>query len=138
MISLIIGNKGTGKTKRLIDMTNSAADNSRGNVVCVEKGQKLTYDLSHSVRLVDTEIYGINGYGELYGFLSGICAGNFDVTDIFVDATLKIGGRDYDELIAFLDRISVLAEESNTRFVFTISCDMQDLPEGIHHFATIA
>ena len=138
MISLIIGRKGTGKTKRLIDMVNTTAASSKGNVVCIEKGQKLTFDLSHSARLVDTELYGINGYGELYGFLCGICAANFDVTDIFVDATLKIGGKDYNELISFLDRVSALAEESNTRFVFTISSDMSELPDGIHHFATIA
>lgn len=137
MISLIIGHKGSGKTKRLIHFVNAAADESPGNVVCVEKGQKLTFDVTHKVRLIDTETYGINGFDELYAFLCGICAANYDVTHIFVDATLKIGGRDYDNLIHFLDRISVIAEESNTKLIFTVSCNVDELPEGIHHFASI-
>ena len=83
MVSIIVGNKGSGKTKRLIDMVNHAADASRGNVVCVEKGQKLTFDVAHRVRLVDTEAYGINSYDEYYGLLSGLCAGNYDLTAIF-------------------------------------------------------
>ena len=137
MVSIIVGNKGSGKTKRWIDMVNHAADASRGNVICVEKGQKLTFDVAHRVRLVDTEAYGINGYDEYYGMLSGLCAGNYDLTDIFGDATLKIGGRDFEALAHFLDRISALAEESNTRFTFTISCDASELPAGIEHFAQV-
>lgn len=134
MISLIIGNKGSGKTKRLIELVNQAVEKSKGNVVCIEKGQKLTYDVNYQARLVDTDVYGINGYDAFYGFLCGVCAGNYDVTDILVDATLKIGGRDYDALADFIDKISVLAEESNTKFVFTISCDESDLPP--HLFET--
>ena len=137
MISLIIGRKGTGKTKKLIDRVNEAATSSPGNVVCIEKEQKLTFDISHSVRLIDTDVYGVNGFDELYAFMCGICAANYDVTHIFVDATLKIGGRDYEGLIHFLDRISVISEETNTKLVFTIACDMNELPDGIHHFAVV-
>ena len=135
MVSIIVGNKGSGKTKRLIDLVNQASDVSRGNVVCLEKGQKLTFDVAHRVRLVDVEAYGINGYDEYYGMLSGLCAGNYDLTDIFGDATLKIGGKDPEALLHFLDRVSALAEESHTRFTFTISCDKSELPVGIEHFA---
>ena len=137
MVSIIVGKKGSGKTKRLLEMVNHASENSLGNVVCVEKGQKLTFDVTHRVRLVDTESYGINGYDEYYGMLCGLCAGNYDLTDIFGDATLKIGGADMDALTHFLDRISVLAEESNTRFVFTVSCNLSDLPDGIDHVAQV-
>ena len=134
MISLIIGHKGSGKTKKLIEMVNNAVETSKGNVVCVEKGTKLTYDINYRARLIDTDHYDIFGFSSLYGFLSGICAGNYDVTDILVDATFRIGGRDYNELASFLSKINSLSEISDTHFVFTISADESELPESVFEF----
>ena len=93
MITLLIGKKGSGKTKKLIELANEAVKNSNGNVVVIEKGLKLTYDISHKARLVDSDAYSIEGLDALVGFISGICAANYDVTDIFVDSTLKITGK---------------------------------------------
>lgn len=90
MVTLLIGKKGTGKTKKLIALANEAVAASAGNVVVIEKGAKLTYDVTHKARLIDTEQYLIEGYDMLFGFISGICAGNYDVTDILVDSTFKI------------------------------------------------
>ncbi|HIZ82885.1 MAG TPA: hypothetical protein H9668_00480 [Firmicutes bacterium] len=135
MIQLIIGKKGSGKTKRLIDAVNGAAEKSNGNVVCVEQGPTLTYSLSHKVRLVDTTVYGIAGYDAFYGLLAGICAGNYDVTDIFVDATLRIGGRDYKMLSNFMERVAQLSKEANANFIFTVSCDESELPASIFEHA---
>ena len=90
MVTLLIGKKGTGKTKKLIARANEAVKASSGNVVVIEKGAKLTYDVTHKARLIDTDQYSISGYDMLYGFISGICAGNYDVTDILVDSTFKI------------------------------------------------
>ncbi len=135
MIKLIIGKKGSGKTKKLIDMVNAATEASKGNVVCVEKGDTLTYSITHKARLVDAESYGISGYGELYALLCGIQSANHDVTDIFVDATLRLGSRNYDELAAFLDRLSAIAEEANVRYVFTVSCDEADIPASVYEVA---
>lgn len=135
MISLIIGNKGSGKTKRLVELVNAAVDASKGNVVCIEKGLKLTYDLTHKARLVDTDEYNISGFDTLYGFITGMCAGNYDLTEIFVDATLKIGGRNYDELTDFIAKLAPLVEKSKVEIVFTISCDEADLPERIFDYA---
>ena len=90
MVTLLIGKKGTGKTKKLISLANEAVAASSGNVVVIEKGAKLTYDVTHKARLIDTDQYSISGYNMLYGFISGICAGNYDVTDILVDSTFKI------------------------------------------------
>ena len=92
MITLILGKKGSGKTKRLIDMCATATAASNGNVVFIEKDNTLTYDLTHKTRLVAADEYGIVGFEALYGFIAGMCAGNYDITDIFVDSTLKIGG----------------------------------------------
>ena len=135
MISMIIGNKGSGKTKRLVELVNAAVDASKGNVVCIEKGLKLTYDLTHKARLVDTDEYNISGFDTLYGFISGMCAGNYYLTEIFVDATLKIGGRNYEELADFMAKLAPLVEKSKVEIVFTISCDEAELPARIFDYA---
>ena len=135
MISLIIGHKGSGKTKRLVELVNAAVDSSKGNVVCVEKGLKLTYVLTHKARLVNSEEYGVCGYEALYGFIAGMCAGNYDLTDIFVDATLRIGGRDYEALADFIEKLSKFDDTTPVHITFTVSCDEQELPARIFDFA---
>lgn len=135
MIKLIIGNKGTGKTKKLIDLVNTTASASNGSVVCVELGDVLTFSISHKVRLIDVKNYSISGYGEYYALLSGICAGNHDVTHVFGDATLRIGTRDYEALADFLARVKELSEQNDADFIFTISCDEADLPARIFEIA---
>ncbi len=135
MIKLIIGNKGTGKTKKLIDMVNNTAVSSNGSVVCVELGDTLTFSISHKVRLIDVKNYSIAGYGEYYALLSGICAGNHDVTHVFGDATLRIGTRDYEELADFLARVKELSAKTDAEFIFTISCDESELPARIFDVA---
>ncbi|MBE6720499.1 MAG: hypothetical protein E7571_07610 [Ruminococcaceae bacterium] len=134
MIKLIIGNKGAGKTKRLIELVNSCVENSDGNVVCIENEPKLTYDVSSKARLLETDTYAIRGHKAFYGFLAGICAGNYDVTDILIDATFKIVGRDYNELPQFFEMLSNLSESSDVNFYFTISCDKEDLPVDIFDY----
>ena len=132
MIKIIIGKKGSGKTKLLAEMVNTAADTSLGNVVCIEKSDALIYSIKYKARLVDTDTFGINGYDEYYGMIAGIKAGNHDITHIFGDATLRIGSRDYGELAAFLAR---LAKINDVEFVFTISCDEAELPAEIFEVA---
>ena len=132
MITLIVGNKGSGKTKKMIDAANSAVKSSEGSVVCIEKGMKLTYDVDHKVRLISTEDYSICGYDALYGFIAGVISGNYDITDLFVDGTLKIGGRNMDELGEFLKEVDGLT--SDVRITFTISADASDLPSSVQKY----
>ena len=134
MIKVIIGNKGHGKTKRLIELVNNCVEVSDGNIVCVEKEPKLTYDVSSKARLLETDTYAIKGHKAFYGYLAGICAGNYDVTDILVDATFKIVGREYDELIQFFDMLSSLSEATDVNFYFTLSCDKEDLPVEVFDY----
>jgi len=131
MVTLIIGKKGSGKTKKLINLAAEAVQNSKGNVVVIEKGAKLTYDVSHKARLIDTEQYGISGYEAFFGFLSGLCAGNYDVTDVLVDSTLKIGGQDFAAFAQFIEKINVLATKSETKFTFLVSADEKDIPQSL-------
>jgi len=134
MIRLIVGKKGSGKTKTLIRMTNEAVGSSSGNVVCLEKGLKLTYDISHKARLVDTDEYEVEGFDVLFGFLSGLMAGNYDITHIFIDATLKIGGRDYEAFAGLLDRLAKLPAAEHVELVFTVSCDATELPQRVQEY----
>lgn len=132
MIKLIIGNKGAGKTKRLIDLVNSCVENSDGNIVCIEKEPKLTYDVSSKARLLETETYAINGHKAFYGFLAGICAGNYDVTDILVDSTFKICPTGVDGVETFTKKLQELSEASSTNIVLLISAEESELPESIN------
>ncbi len=137
MISLIIGKKGTGKTKVLVERVNDAVHVSSGNVVCVEKETKLTYDVNYRARLVATDVFAIAGYDAFYGFLSGVCAGDHDITDIFVDATYRIAEdteRTGEELAAFLAKVNELSKISDTNFTFTISSDAEELPAAIFEY----
>lgn len=134
MITLIVGKKGTGKTKVLLDMVAAAEKASSGNVVCIEKVPKLTYDIPSSVRLMETSKDEIEGYEEFYGFLTGVLAGNFDITDMFIDSTLRIGGRDYDKLGKFLQKLNKSVGDRNVNIVFTISADREELPESVTTF----
>ena len=132
MIKIIVGNKGTGKTKKLIDSINARAEESNGNVVCIERGMQLTYDIPHNVRLADAEEYSINSFDSFYGFVAGLMAGNYDIQEVFVDGILKIGGRDYDALGNMLEKVAVLTKDVNV--TFTVSADVDELPAKVKAF----
>lgn len=134
MVSLIIGHKGSGKTKKLIDAVNAAREASNGNVICIEKGSKLSNDVKYTVRLVSADEYTISGYDAYYGFLAGMCAGDADITDILADGTLKIGGEIGDDLVSFFKKVAALAEATDTKFTFTVSADEEELPKEIFDF----
>ena len=137
MIKLILGTKGSGKTKKLIEMANKAAAESKGNVVCVEKGDKLARELPNTVRLVNSEEYQIQGFAPLYGFLAGFLAGNYDITHLFVDGTFKIGKtgaveKDYEGFAYMIQSLAKLNPEAE--IIFTVSCDEADLPVSVKDF----
>ena len=137
MIKLITGNKGSGKTKKLIDLTQEAVTNSKGNVVVIEKGSKLTYDISHEARLIDSDSSNILGPDTLYGFICGICEGNYDVTDILVDSTLKICENDLDALIELIKKIDSISKKTNTNFVFSVSTDSESVKNSLSDICEI-
>lgn len=132
MVTLLIGKKGSGKTKKLIQLANEAVAASQGNVVVIEKGAKLTYDITSKARLIDTDQYQIKGYDMLFGFLSGICAGNYDVTDILIDSTFKICPEAVGGLEAFTKKLQDLSENSEANFVVLISAAEEDIPSDLN------
>lgn len=134
MITLITGRKGSGKTKKLIELTNAAVEASKGNVICIEQGIQLRTNINYRARLIDSQEYNICGYERFFGFLAGVAAGDNDITDIFIDATLRIGGRDYDELAKFLRELSEFEALKEINIVFTISANEDELPAEIFDF----
>lgn len=134
MIKLIVGKKGSGKTKILVDLVNQAAKTTDGSIVCVEKKPKLTYDLDHSVRLLEAEEYGISGFDAFYGYVAGLLSGNYDITELYVDGILKICGQDLDALGGLFDKFATLSEKANTKLVITVSADESELPESVKKF----
>jgi hypothetical protein len=134
MLKLIIGVKGTGKTKTLINLVNSALEVTKGDVVCIEKGVKLRYDIKPTARLVDVEEYMITDAQSLYGFIAGILASNHDVTDLFVDSTLKICKGDvpsFEELVVELDRLS---NKLGVNMLMTVSMPEDEASETVKKY----
>ena len=134
MLKLMIGVKGTGKTKALINMVNTAVENSSGDVVCIEKGVKLRYDIKYQARLIDTEEYFITDAQSLFGFIAGILASNHDVTDLFVDSALKICNNDAVAFDRFVDEVNALAEKLNVKIMMTSSIPVDEASETIKKY----
>ena len=123
MIHVIMGLKGSGKTKKLIDAINTAVASANGDVVCIEYGKKLTYDVTYKVRLVDSKEYGISSPEMLKGFLSGLHAGNFDITNVFIDNLYKTIGADKAAGEDFIVWCAKFAADNNMEITITISED---------------
>ena len=131
MIKVIMGKKGSGKTKQMIDMINSAVQTEHGNVVCIERGSKLTFDISHQIRLVESSEYDVNSYTALKGFVSGMYAGNYDITHIFIDSLTKIIGAEVNfETEKFLDWLNAFSQKNGIKFTITISDEESLMSEG--------
>lgn len=134
MINLIVGSKGSGKTKQLIERINASAKTTPGNIVCIEKSMKLTYDIDHAARLIDVDEYNINGYETLYGFIAGVLAGNYDIVEVYLDGILKIGGHDLDGLGDVLEKLDKLSGK-DIKITVTVSANEEDLPESVKKYA---
>ena len=133
MIRLIVGTKGSGKTKAMIDMINESVRTSKGSVVVVEKGMKLTYDVSSAARLIDLDEYKIQGGEMLYGFVAGLMASNYDITDIYIDGILKVLDHDINRLGVVLDEMAAIAGDS-VRVTVTVSADESMLPHNVKKY----
>ena len=135
MVRVIMGKKGSGKTKQIIDMINNAVQTEHGNVVCIEKGNKLTFDIHYQIRLVEASQYEISSYSALKGFISGLYAGNYDITHIFIDSLTKIVKVESDrETEDFLDWLDKFSEAHKIKFTITISDDAELAPEGVKKY----
>ena len=131
MLKMIIGVKGTGKTKTLINMVNDALAATKGDVVCIEKGTKLRYDIKSAARLVDVDEYNVTNAQSLYGFIAGILASNHDVTDLFVDGTLKICNRDVAAFGQMALALCKLVNQIGVNLTMTVSMAEEEVPASV-------
>ena len=134
MIHVIMGLKGSGKTKKLIDAIHDAVAEAHGDVVCIEYGKKLTYDINYRVRLVDSKEYGINNLEMLKGFLSGLHAGNFDITNVYIDNLYKTIGADRKAGEEFILWCANFAKTNEMSITITVSDDPAQAAEAVKRY----
>ncbi len=134
MIQVIMGLKGSGKTKKLIDSINQAAKNAAGDVVCIEYDKKLTFDISYRVRLVDSKEYGIDNIDKLKGLISGLHAGNYDITNVYIDNLYKTIGGDRKTGEAFILWCADFAKANDMNITITVSDDPAQAAESVKRY----
>ena len=132
MIKLIVGNKGTGKTKVMVDMINENLAQVKGTIVSIEKGMQITHNIPTSVRLIDVDEFKIKVCKRFYGFFAGVCASNYDIEQIYVDGILKVLEHDLEDFGDLLAKIEPLTADKLV--VFTVSADAEELPEEVKKY----
>ena len=134
MVKLIIGGTGSGKTKELIDQVNAAVKEEKGSVVCISRGNKLTFDISHDARLIDAADYPVSDIASLLGFVGGLHAGNYDITRVFIDGLYKIiGGKDAAKAEEF-GRSGRISTKHSVNFTVSLSEEPESATDGMKRF----
>lgn len=132
MVKVIMGPKGTGKTKQMIDLINTAVETEHGNVVAIAHDSKLTFDINYKIRLVETSDYDIPNYDTLKGFLYGLYASNYDITHVFIDSLNKlVSTENKADVEAFLDWLEAFSQKSGIKYTVSISEDESTASEGV-------
>ena len=135
MVRLIMGGKGSGKTKQLIELINNAAKDEPGNVVCIEANRNMTYNIPYQIRLISAQEYKLTNYDLMRGFISGLYAGNYDITQVFIDNLCKIVGTGVNaETEEFLNWLDVFGEQNGIKFTATIGADVSAATEGMQKY----
>ncbi len=134
MLNVIIGEKGTGKTAKLLEAVHAAEKAATGSVVFINKGQRHVLDLSHQVRLVDTDDYKVTTYDEFYGFICGILSQNYDIAHIFIDSITKIVNDTNENFEKFLERTDKVANDCNAEIQIILSMNPNDATDGVKKF----
>ena len=135
MVRLIMGGKGEGKTKQLIEMLNNAAKDEPGNVVCIEADRNMTFDIHYQIRLINAQEYQLKSYEVFRGFISGLYAGNYDISHVFIDNLCKIVGQDVDDdTESFLNWLDLFGEQNGIKFTVTISADRACATDGMQRY----
>lgn len=130
MVKLIVGKKGSGKTKAMLEIVNNAVDVEHGNVVFIARENRHMFDINHGARLVDVAEGGIADFSEFRGFIKGIMSQNYDITHIFIDSLLKIVANS-DDLAAFVGELDSICKGNDIKFTITLSAEKEELPEEI-------
>ena len=136
MVELLIGKKGTGQTKALIEKVNTALTVAKGNVVYISNSDEHIFNIKSKVRMADTSDFDIETYSEFLGFICGIVSRDFDITNIFIDGIFKIVGSDNLEGFEnFLNKLEAMSQKFNISFVISVSIDADTAPDYIKKLA---
>lgn len=135
MIKIIFGKKGSGKTKRILDMANESVREAKGNVLFIDDDRKYTLSLKPQVRFIDASEYDVKGQVPFYGFLAGILAGNYDISVIYIDAFLKLIDAKADQTTDFFKKLEKLTADAGCDMVISYSEDRELAPEAIRPYA---
>jgi len=136
MVRLIMGGKGEGKTKRLMELMEEASEKSSGSLVCIEAARNMSFSLRHQIRMIDAGEYQLNNYEAMRGFISGLYAGNYDISHIFIDSLLKIVKEDQDihSLEAFIKWLDKFSSTRDIKFVVTVSAPKDSATDVMQRF----
>ena len=134
MIQIIFGKKGSGKTKRILDMANASVKEAKGNVLFIDDDKSYTLSLKPQIRFVDASEYSVKSEELFYGFLAGILAGNYDISVIYIDAFLKLVKKTPEELVDFFAKLEKLVANANCDIVLSFSEDAANVPESIRKY----
>ena len=135
MVSILMGLKGSGKTKRLVEMVREAVKQETGDVVCIEKERKLTYDIPYQARLIEAGAYDIGSYEFLKGLICGIHAGNYDITHFFIDNFYKlVNDKKPESFVSFVSWLEKFSEHENISFVLSVTSDPDTAPELLRKY----
>lgn len=129
MIGFVCGVKGSGKTKKMVDMANGIVNDALGKVVFVDDNTRHMFNLKHSIRLVTTDDFALNNHDAIYGFLVGLIAGDFDIHTIFVDSFLRMTNSSVTEVEPVVRRLEPIMEQNNVRLILSISADVENVPD---------
>ena len=130
MVQLIVGKKGKGKTKYLLDKVNTAIKAANGNIVYLDKSSKHMYELNNKVRLIDVSIYPLKNSDEFIGFICGILSQDHDLEQMYLDSFLKLACLEGEDIKMTLDTLRTIGEKYHITFVLSISRDAHELPEN--------
>ncbi|MBO6260042.1 MAG: twitching motility protein PilT [Lachnospiraceae bacterium] len=130
MVKLIIGNEGTGKTLRLLDLANNAIKDANGHLVYLDKSTRHMYEINNKVRLIDVSEFNFSSIDEFYGFVCGIISQDRDIEQLYFDSFKKLGKFDISEVGAVLDKFDKLSEKCGITFNMAMSVDEADIPDS--------
>ena len=136
MVNIILGLKGSGKTKKLVDLVREAVNQETGDVVVIERERKLTFDIPYQARLIDAGSYDIGSYEFLKGLICGVHAGNYDITHFFIDNSYKlVNDRSAEALESFLTWLEKFSEQEKISFIVSISADPDTVSDKVRSYA---
>lgn len=138
MVQLIIGNKGKGKTKHLLDKVNNDIKNISGNIVYLDKSTRHMYDLNNKVRLIDVSRFMIENSKEFIGFVSGIISQDHDLEQMYFDSFLTLASTSVSEIGPIVEKLEKISQSFGVDFILSVSADKEELPEEVKEKVLIA